>query len=550
MAVVSCFGIASAVALAQGVDDARKEAEKSLVVDCREPPSLRRFDARTTHIIPGQVVRTSVDACKRGGGTYVAFDQANPDLAAQVWREAADLGDDVAQFRLGQIYEMGIDGKPDYAQAARWYQKAADQGNRQAAKNLAVLNEKGLGVPESKPKATKLYQEAQSPALAPTAVTPESAPPKPSIQLIDPSLIVTRGDMGEVLVRGEVRSRQITGRVKPADVASLSVDGKEIRPDPYGLFQDTVLLSDTGTTVRILAVGREGGRDEVVIHFKAAKPDAADAPVARPAITPGALGRYHALVVGNNLYQHWSELQTAVNDANAIGDLLRRKYAFNVRVLRNATFDDTLNAINDLVNTLQENDSLLIYYAGHGYFDLARRGYWIPVDAERDRNTRWILNVQITDLLLKMKARKVLVISDSCYSGALAEPEVDAGHPLVGRAPPDARLEAAKRDLKLRTRRLLSSGGIQPVWDISMAGNSLFARALLDVLNANQDILDGQRLFDSLEGRVIKASRDIREREERAGRKSPVPSDQTPIYASIQFAGDEGGDFVFVPVAN
>jgi hypothetical protein len=87
------------------------------------------------------------------------------------------------------------------------------------------------------------------------------------------------------------------------------------------------------------------------------------------------------------------------------------------------THDQILNAVNAYVNELDASDNLLIYYAGHGQFDLGKRGYWIPVDGETRRNTRWIVNLQITDLLAKMRARKVLVVSDSCYGGAMAAAE-------------------------------------------------------------------------------------------------------------------------------
>ena len=76
--------------------------------------------------------------------------------------------------------------------------------------------------------------------------------------------------------------------------------------------------------------------------------------------------------------------------------MLEKKYGFkHTKLLLNATYEQILNAINDYAKTLGPNANLLIYYAGHGQLDLGKRGYWIPVDAEIERNTRWILNVQI-----------------------------------------------------------------------------------------------------------------------------------------------------------
>ncbi len=77
-------------------------------------------------------------------------------------------------------------------------------------------------------------------------------------------------------------------------------------------------------------------------------------------------GRYHALVIGNNDYQHLRNLTTAVGDAEAVAKLLEKKYGFQVTKLTNATRRDITGALNRLRQTLTERDNLLIYYAGHG----------------------------------------------------------------------------------------------------------------------------------------------------------------------------------------
>ena len=93
------------------------------------------------------------------------------------------------------------------------------------------------------------------------------------------------------------------------------------------------------------------------------------------------VGSYFALVIGNNKYQHWSRLDSAVNDANKIGQILSSKYNFKVTSLIDANRDEIMNAIFAMRENLKENDNLLIYFAGHGELDEeADRGYWIPVD--------------------------------------------------------------------------------------------------------------------------------------------------------------------------
>ena len=76
-------------------------------------------------------------------------------------------------------------------------------------------------------------------------------------------------------------------------------------------------------------------------------------------------GRYHALVIGNNDYANLPKLETAVHDAESVAGLLEGRYGFDVKLLRNATKDDILRAVNDYRAELTEKDNLLIYTPTH-----------------------------------------------------------------------------------------------------------------------------------------------------------------------------------------
>ncbi len=108
-------------------------------------------------------------------------------------------------------------------------------------------------------------------------------------------------------------------------------------------------------------------------------------------------GRYHALVIGNNKYQHLPNLKTAVNDASVVADMLREAYDFEVELLLNASRYEIVTALNTFRRQLTENDNLLIYYAGHGILDEdSAVGYWLPADAEEENVANWISNATIT----------------------------------------------------------------------------------------------------------------------------------------------------------
>lgn len=111
-------------------------------------------------------------------------------------------------------------------------------------------------------------------------------------------------------------------------------------------------------------------------------------------------GEYHALVIGNNDYQHVEKLKTAVADAEAVAKLLKEQYGFTVTVLKNGTRAQMVSALSKYRRTLKASDNLLVYYAGHGYLDeAASEGYWFPVDARDDDEAQWISNGTITTRL-------------------------------------------------------------------------------------------------------------------------------------------------------
>jgi uncharacterized caspase-like protein len=246
-------------------------------------------------------------------------------------------------------------------------------------------------------------------------------------------------------------------------------------------------------------------------------------PVAPPELAID-YGRYHALVIGNNVYRSLPKLESAVADARAVGSLLRAKYGYEVKVLENATRAVILDALAQYRVTLKGTDNLLIYYAGHGYLDKgAEQGYWLPIDADRDSPANWIANNDLTVAVRTIGAKHVMLVADSCFSGTLLRAP---GMP-VSRGSPE-RLEWLKRMATKKARVVLSSGGVEPVLDGGGSGHSVFAKVFLDTLSDNESVLDGQTLFDRI--------------------KRPVAlnSPQTPEYSDIRQAGHDGGDFLFV----
>ena len=234
-------------------------------------------------------------------------------------------------------------------------------------------------------------------------------------------------------------------------------------------------------------------------------------------------GQYYALVIGNDDHEFLPDLKTAQADARAVAEVLQDRYGFTVELLLNATRRDILQALGTLRRKLTENDNLLVYYAGHGVIDEAtERGYWLPVDAEEDSDVNWISNARLTDALKATDAWHALVVADSCYSGTLVR---GIPAPVKG----GERGKLLERLALKKSRTVLSSGGLEPVMDSGGGGHLVFAKAFLNVLGGNDEVLEAQRVFSALRSKVV------------------ANADQTPQYSDIHKAGHDGGDFLFVP---
>ena len=262
-----------------------------------------------------------------------------------------------------------------------------------------------------------------------------------------------------------------------------------------------------------------------------------------PALAPAGalpkdvkLGRYYAVVIGNNTYRDagYAALKSAASDATAVSSVLEGRYGYQTTVLLNASRLEILSALNDAREKMGANDNVLIYYAGHGArlkSGSMESGYWLPVNADAPPEDRfWVPNEQITGHLGRLAAKRVLVVADSCYSGLLS---TDPSYLFLNDKVSYSK-EYIKFKLPKRSRLLLSSGGDKPVLDEGRGGNSVFARAFLDELEANQGILSSPELFNRIRKRV----------EVTAAKNKFV---QAPEFKSIKGAGHEVGDFFFVP---
>ena len=241
-----------------------------------------------------------------------------------------------------------------------------------------------------------------------------------------------------------------------------------------------------------------------------------------------SFGEYHALVIGINKYRNLPKLRTAVADAEAIGDVLKTKYGFKVTTLIDPTRETILQNLGVLRAKLKFSDNLLIYYAGHGWLDeAADEGYWQPSDAKKNQQWGWVSNASITTSLRAIKAKHVMVMADSCYSGKLTRGANTLSRGIEIAALNDEKSSYLTKMAGRKTRVAMTSGNLEPVED-GQGKHSPFARAILNALNENKGVIDGTKLHNAILTPVV------------------ANTNQTPQYRPIKNAGHSNGNFLFV----
>jgi hypothetical protein len=454
------------------------------------------------------------------------------------------VGDKWAEMKLTRTAPAGAPQRPPVAVAQAAPAANAPTGAAPAsapptpapapaAAAAPAASEPAKPTPASETKAAAAAAKAPAQAAAAT-VAPAPAPmlDKQPPAITVPAKLETDGPVVE-----------LSGKIADASaIIEFSVNGQPVPIGPGGAFSVRRGVPIGASELKLAAVDEWGNMSQKTVAVTRRAPQPAAQTAAAPAteetknrpvqvasiadqLRAIEFGTYRALVIGNNKYAKIRSLETAHNDAQVVGRLLREQYGFQVTVLLDATRQQIMEALYKMRAELTEKDNLLVYYAGHGVRDDATgRGYWLPVDADPDIPTNWVPTTDLTDVIKAMRARHIMVVADSCYSGTLVR-NASAGL----RSAREADLGAwVRRILQKRSRTVMSSGGLEPVMDGGGGGHSVFAKAFIDALRENPDVIDGQGLFASIRRPIV------------------LNSDQTPEYSDIRQAGHDGGDFLFV----
>ena len=329
----------------------------------------------------------------------------------------------------------------------------------------------------------------------------------PEIDIISPK--VTRGQTVEADV-DENATIEVSGTAKdPSGVASVMVNGTPARYlSDDGFFKANI--SKDATTIIIQATDKKGNTGSAT--FQITVKNEPQASVSNDVIQPISDNeRFYAIFIANTDYSgdKWPHLNTPVVEARSIIKVLEDKYNFdpaNVDSLFNKSRIEILKAVSEKLKSLGENDNLVLYYGGHGYFVQATNmAYWVPINADNEFD--YISNTDISNLLSGCNAKHILVMADACFSGAMR-----GGLETV-----------SKYEYKFKSRQLLTSGSIEPV-----PGKSSYVPMVLSVFNSNnQKYLSARDLYLAIA----------------PGIRNQANTD--PVLRDLKVPGSEGGEFYF-----
>lgn len=224
---------------------------------------------------------------------------------------------------------------------------------------------------------------------------------------------------------------------------------------------------------------------------------------------------YYAVVVGIEKYADLPEARFAERDAQAVYDhLVALGYpSRNIALLRGAAATKTgliKNIEAWLPQNVNERSTVFFYYSGHGAPDpKAGHAYLVPSDGDPSYLEETTYPVKrLYEKLGALKAKRVLVAMDSCFSGAGGRSVLAKGtRPLVG-----------KVDLGLTGGAVITlsaSASDQISSTLEPQGHGLFTYYMLKGLNGDAADSSGKVTVRSLHAYLSPKVRDAAKRQNR-----------------------------------
>lgn len=134
-------------------------------------------------------------------------------------------------------------------------------------------------------------------------------------------------------------------------------------------------------------------------------------------------GRRLALLIGCSRYEHLPALPGPQHDVAAIRTVLEQQGDFACEVIADFQYTEIKKRISRFIRELQPADTGLLFYSGHGVTGVGtRKIYLCTYETSPDEpNVAGFSDDEVQEFIRPSKASALVVIIDSCYSGAFAD---------------------------------------------------------------------------------------------------------------------------------
>jgi tetratricopeptide (TPR) repeat protein len=335
----------------------------------------------------------------------------------------------------------------------------------------------------------------------------------PTITLLEPG--AKRGlkivsSSNEVMIKGIA--------IDPSGIKEVTINKQPIYLKTDGNFWGNVTLKDGINKIDLVAIDMAGNKAEQSFEVEKQAIQNTNTVDIIPAVSKES--KNYALIIAAQNYDDSTipSLENPVSDAIKLKLILKNNYSFaddNIYTLYNPIVNDFKKKFAEILEVIQPEDNLIIFYAGHGiWVEKEKKGYWLLTDAKRNDVNSWLSNKLVLEMIAKIPSRHTLLITDACFSGSVFKTRGLGA---------DAPIALKEMDNKI-SRVAITSGN-----DTEVPDESVFMKYLVKALSDNKDkYLTAQKMFIT---QIIEAVM--------------TETKTEPRYGTLELAGHVGGDYIF-----
>ena len=328
------------------------------------------------------------------------------DKAEELYIKSAEQGNVNAQFLLGKFYDSGL----EYEKALDWYKKAAEKNVAEAYYNIAAFYIFGNGIPKDTTKAYDYYLKAAElgHVVAQDLVARKFFKSEEYDKALEWSVKAAKQGNTDALRRIGIMYEYGYG---------VSKDNKKAEEMYKGVITKMSWSPVINDLTRLRQKIENESKPQLVQKEKADSKTATDKIISNNLL---------AVIISNEDYQQESKVDYAKNDGETFKKCCNKVLGVpekNIHYVANATLNNIIGELDWLQQACEAFNgeaSVIFYYAGHGIPDESSgASYLLPVDGNsRILRTCFSLD-ELYGVLGKLPAKKVTVLMDACFSGAV-----------------------------------------------------------------------------------------------------------------------------------